>query len=186
MSDHYLANQFLIAMPAMADPNFNQTVTYVCEHSENGALGIVINRPMDMKLDEVFRQLNVESSDQELADQPVLQGGPVHQDRGFVLHEAAGEWDSSLLVSDSIRVTTSRDILAAMARGDGPQQSLVALGYAGWEAGQLESEVTENAWLTVPAEPEIIFKTPYPDRWEAAAQLLGIDVNLLSSQAGHA
>jgi len=186
MSDHYLANQFLIAMPAMADPNFNQTVTYVCEHSENGALGIIINRPMDMKLDEVFRQLNVESSDHELADRPVLQGGPVHQDRGFVLHEAAGEWDSSLLVSDSIRVTTSRDILAAMARGDGPQRSLVALGYAGWEAGQLESEVTENAWLTVPAEPEIIFKTPYQDRWEAAAQLLGIDVNLLSSQAGHA
>jgi putative transcriptional regulator len=186
MSDHYLANQFLIAMPAMADPNFNQTVTYVCEHSEKGALGIVINRPMDMRLDEVFRQLNVESSDDELANRPVLQGGPVHQDRGFVLHEAAGDWDSSLLVSDSIRVTTSRDILAAMARGDGPQRSLVALGYAGWEAGQLESEVTENAWLTVPAEPEIIFKTPYQDRWEAAAKILGVDLNLLSSQAGHA
>ena len=186
MSDHYLANQFLIAMPAMADPNFNQTVTYVCEHSEKGALGIVINRPMDMRLDEVFRQLNVESADDELANRPVLQGGPVHQDRGFVLHEAAGDWDSSLLVSDSIRVTTSRDILAAMARGDGPQRSLVALGYAGWEAGQLETEVTENAWLTVPAEPEIIFKTPFPDRWEAAAKLLGVDLNLLSSQAGHA
>lgn len=186
MSNHYLANQFLIAMPAMADPNFNHTVTYVCEHSEAGALGIVINRPSDMKLDEIFRQLDVDTPNQELGSHPVLQGGPVHQDRGFVLHEAAGEWDSSLLVSDSIRVTTSRDILAAMARGDGPQRSLVALGYAGWEAGQLESEVTENAWLTVPAEPEIIFKTPYQDRWEAAAKLLGVDLNMLSHQAGHA
>lgn len=187
---HFLTGHLLIAMPAMQDPNFSRTVTYICEHSEQGALGIVINRPLDMELGAIFDQLDLEDVDPALASQPVLQGGPVHQERGFVLHEpelpAGQEFDATLAVSDSIRVTTSQDILAAMARGQGPRRTVVALGYAGWGAGQLESELKENAWLSVPASARIIFETPFEQRWRESARLLGVDVALLSSQAGHA
>jgi putative transcriptional regulator len=185
-----LTGHLLIAMPAMQDPNFVKTVTYICEHSDQGALGIVINRPLAMDLGTIFDQLELEPTDPDLARQPVLQGGPVHQERGFVLHEPAdptgGEFDATLAVTDAIRVTTSQDILTAMARGTGPKRALVALGYAGWGAGQLESELAQNAWLSVPASPQIIFDTPFEQRWRESARLLGIDLNVISSQAGHA
>jgi putative transcriptional regulator len=191
MSDPtYLTGHLLIAMPAMQDPNFVKTVTYICEHSDQGALGIVINRPLDMDLGAIFDQLALESADPELTRQPVLQGGPVHQERGFVLHEpaevASDAFDATLAVTDAIRVTTSQDILSAMARGRGPKRALVALGYAGWGAGQLESELVQNAWLSVPASPKIIFDTPFDQRWRESAKLIGIDLNTISHQAGHA
>jgi len=191
MSDAtYLTGHLLIAMPAMQDPNFVKTVTYICEHSDQGALGIVINRPLDMDLGTIFDQLSLGSADPDLARQPVVQGGPVHQERGFVLHEPAEagdrEFDATLAVTDAIRVTTSQDILTAMARGQGPRRALVALGYAGWGAGQLESELVQNAWLSVPASPRIIFDTPFDQRWRESARLLGIDLATISHQAGHA
>jgi putative transcriptional regulator len=186
----YLTGHLLIAMPAMQDPNFVKTVTYICEHSDQGALGIVINRPLDMDLGTIFDQLSLDPADPELSRQPVLQGGPVHQERGFVLHEpaesAGGEFDATVAVTDAIRVTTSQDILTAMARGQGPKRALVALGYAGWGAGQLESELVQNAWLSVPASPRIIFDTPFDQRWRESAKLLGIDLATISHQAGHA
>lgn len=186
----FLTGHLLIAMPAMQDPNFTKTVTYICEHSEQGALGIVINRPLDIDLGTIFDQLSLDSADAALARQPVLQGGPVHQERGFVLHEPADdeerEFDATLAVTDAIRVTTSQDILTAMAKGTGPRRAVVALGYAGWGAGQLESEMVQNAWLSVPATPKIIFDTPFELRWRESTRLLGFDPSTLSHQAGHA
>lgn len=181
-----LTGQLLIAMPTMLDPNFYQTVTYVCEHSEQGALGIVINRPLDMDLAEVFEQLSLGKPDARFADCPVLRGGPVQVERGFVLHESDRNFDSTVNVANSIHVTTSQDILSSIAAGSGPERALVALGYAGWNAGQLESEITANAWLNAPASPQIIFDTPFEQRWHEATALLGIDVVNLSSEAGHA
>ena len=190
MRSAYLSNQLLVAMPSLADPNFAQTVALICEHNAKGALGIVLNRPLGMSLGDVFRQLSLESRDAELCEQPVLRGGPVHPDRGFVLHPPATQegqaWDSTLEVSPTLHVTTSRDILGSMARGEGPAQAIVALGYAGWDAGQLEEEIRSNAWLTVPVDEAIIFRTPFEQRWHAAAQLLGIDFGRMSHQAGHA
>jgi len=190
MPGAYLTNQLLVAMPTLADPNFAQTVTLICEHTAKGALGIVINRPMAMGLGEVFQQLSLATDNPDLRDQPVLRGGPVHQDRGFVLHPPAADgtspWDATLKVSPTLHVTTSRDILDSMARGAGPQPAVVALGYAGWDAGQLEQEIRSNAWLNVPVDEAILFRTPYEQRWHAAARLLGIDFGRLSSQAGHA
>jgi putative transcriptional regulator len=185
----FLTGHLLIAMPGLQDPNFQRTVTYVCEHSDQGALGIVINRPLDLDLGEVFAQLDLAPADPDLARQPVLQGGPVHQERGFVLHEGPGDqpsFDATLAVTDTIRVTTSQDILASLAGGRGPRRALLALGYAGWGAGQLEQEMAANAWLSVPATNEIIFDTPFASRWREAARLLGIDLATLSSDAGHA
>lgn len=182
----FLTGHLLIAMPAMQDPNFSRTVTYICEHSAEGALGIVINRPLDMDLGAIFDQLALGPPDANLARQPVLHGGPVHQERGFVLHEASGAFDSTVAVNDTIRVTTSQDILTAMAKGEGPRRAIVALGYAGWGAGQLEEEMGQNAWLSVPATSQIIFETPFDQRWREAARLLGIDLSTLSLQAGHA
>lgn len=183
---HYLTNQFLIAMPALTDSNFAQTVTYICEHNEAGALGLVINRPLKMKLGEVFEQLNMPTPPRPYAEKNVLQGGPVQTDRGFVVHTAGKRWDATLQVSERIHVTTSRDILDAISRGDGPNVAFIALGYAGWEAGQLEAEVANNAWLTVPCDERILFETPFDERWQAAARLLGVDLLKISSQAGHA
>ena len=182
----YLSNQLLIAMPGMADPNFAQTVTLICEHNENGALGIIINRPLPMTLDEVFSQLSLDNRDSSLGDRVVLKGGPVQTDRGFVVHRAGGAWDSTLKVSEGIHVTTSRDVLAALANGTGPRDAFVALGYAGWQAGQLEEEIRANAWLNVPASEAIVFDIPYDERWHAAGRLLGIELNRLGSAAGHA
>ncbi|MCC5862105.1 MAG: YqgE/AlgH family protein [Gammaproteobacteria bacterium] len=181
-----LVNHFLIAMPGMGDPNFGETVTLICEHSEGGALGIVINRPIGMTLGEVLDQLDLQSEDSTLCDMPVMQGGPVQQDRGFVLHSRGGDWDSTLAISETLQITTSQDILAALAEGRGPQQVLVALGYAGWGAGQLEQEMAANAWLSVTADPALVFETPLEERWQRAAGLLGISLEQLSSYAGHA
>ena len=183
----YLTGQFLIAMPAMDDPNFDRTVTYVCEHNDEGALGLIINRPIDMSLAEILAQMDLEIPDPALAEQAVLQGGPVQPERGFVIHDDGGAGFSATLdVQDGIKVTTSRDILEALAKGNGPQHAVIALGYAGWGAGQLEAEMAANSWLTVPATPDIIFAVPFERRWAAAAQLIGVDITALSSEAGHA
>jgi putative transcriptional regulator len=182
----YLSGQFLIAMPAMGDPNFDHTVTYICEHNGDGALGIVINRPSGMTLGEILEQMQLASTDAGLSDQPVLQGGPVQPERGFVIHDSSDEFGATLAVTDGLKVTTSRDILVAMAEGRGPARAVVALGYAGWGAGQLELEMTANAWLTAPASADIIFSMPFEQRWESAASLLGIDIKSLGSEAGHA
>lgn len=181
-----LTNQFLIAMPSLADPNFAQTVTLICDHSERGALGVVINKALPMDLAEVFNQLEMDSSRSRVGQHPVLRGGPVQTDRGFVLHTPQGTWESSLPFSQRVHLTTSRDILLALSRGEGPDQAVVALGYAGWDAGQLEREIVENAWLTVPADERVVFDTPMAERWNAAARLLGVNLLSLSSQAGHA
>ena len=186
MSAETFANQLLIAMPGMQDPNFETTVTLVCEHTAEGALGIVINRPLELKLSEVLSQLSLEAADEALGESPVLGGGPVGHERGFVLHGGRAEWEATLEVSQGIRVTFSRDILAAMAQGSGPENAVVALGYAGWDAGQLEAEMMANAWLTVTATPDIVFDVPYERRWRAAAERLGIDMTRLASDAGHA
>lgn len=183
---HSLEDHFLIAMPAMGDPNFNETVTYVCKHDEEGAMGIVINRPTDMPLAEVFRQLGLEAKDPRIAEMPVLAGGPVQRDRGFVLHRSETCYDSTLETRGGIRVTVSQDVLDALARGDGPDPVLVALGYAGWDSGQLEAEIAANAWLSVPADHKVLFETPFEQRWRAAAGLLGVDIHQLASYAGHA
>ncbi len=187
MSEHtFLNDHFLIAMPALGDPNFHRSVTYICEHNEQGALGITINRPMNLNLGDIFDQLNLDRSPSVSETAPILLGGPVQPERGFVLHNPKGQWDSSMETGDNIQVTTSQDVLQAMARGEGPEQAIVALGYAGWTAGQLEQEVVENAWLTVASSREILFETPYDKRWESAAALLGVDLQSISNYAGHA
>lgn len=190
MRGAYLTNQLLVAMPTLADPNFSQSVALVCEHTGKGALGIVLNRSLEMTLGEVFDQLQLECHDTALRETQVLRGGPVQQDRGFVLHPpgAADDpvFDATLKVSDTLHVTTSRDVLASMARGGFPRRAVVALGYAGWDAGQLEDEIRSNAWLTVPASDEIIYRAPLDARWHSAARLLGVDLGRLSHQAGHA
>ena len=150
------------------------------------ALGIVLNRPLTMTLSEVFEQMKIEPTDKRAAELPVLRGGPVHQDRGFVLHRPGGEWDSTHKISDSIQVTTSRDVLAAMAAGTGPEKAFIALGYAGWEAGQLEKEMLDNSWLSVPADESVIFDLPYEERWLATLRLLGVEPGQLTSFSGHA
>ena len=184
--DSHLTNHFLIAMPGLRDPNFFHTVTYICEHSDQGAMGLVINRPMDLQLADILEQLNIQVTDPDISQVPVFKGGPVQEDRGFVLHNSDSEWDSTLQVTPEISVTTSIDILQAIAIGEGPSHSLITLGYAGWGAGQLEEELAQNAWLSGPAKSDIIFKRASDQRWQAAADLLGVDLNLLSSEAGHA
>lgn len=185
-SSDYLGNHFLIAMPALADPNFFHTVTYLCEHNADGALGIVINRPMNLNLRELLQHMDLEPVNDDIGNQPIYLGGPVQQERGFVLHRPLGEWEATLKVSDHIGITSSRDILGAIAAGEGPEDSLIALGYAGWGAGQLEQEMAANAWLSGPADEHIVFDLPHEKRWEAAAASLGVDLNLLSMDAGHA
>jgi len=182
-----LTNHFLIAMPSLMDPNFSRTVTYVCSHDEGGAMGLVINRPTGMALGDVLSQMSIEATDVQARSIPVLQGGPVLQERGFVLHRPGGPWDAVLAVRGSdFAVATSKDILVAIAEGRGPSEVIVALGYAGWAAGQLEREFAENAWLSGPADAGIIFRVPFEQRWEAAARLLGVDLDRMSGQAGHA
>lgn len=181
-----LANQFLIAMPGLADPNFFQTVTLICQHNEEGALGLVINRPIELKLSELLEQLDIEQTDHSIEHLPVHYGGPVSTDRGFVLHESLGNWDSTHEITPDLGLTASQDILASMAAGTGPQRALVAVGYAGWAAGQLEQELIDNAWLTVPGDVHILFEIEPDRRWHTAAATLGVDLNLLSDTAGHA
>jgi putative transcriptional regulator len=170
----------------MGDPNFAQTVTLVCDHSERGALGLILNKPLSMRMSEIFEQLEIELPGGPLSGRQVLRGGPMQTDRGFVVHPAGGESDSTLKVSDTIHVTTSRDILAAMARGDGPSQAVIALGYAGWDGGQLEDEIRANAWLSAPVDTSLIFDMPFESRWQAAGRLLGVDLERISPISGNA
>ncbi len=186
MPQDFLTNQFLVAMPAMEDPNFRESVTFICEHTNQGALGIVINRPMAVVLDDILKQLAITPRDLNAAATPVFLGGPVQPERGFVIHEPLGKWEATLKVSESVGVTASRDVLTALADGSGPKRAFVALGYAGWTAGQLEDELKSNAWLSAPADPHIIFDTPVEQRWQAAARLIGVDLSLLSGDTGHA
>jgi len=184
--DSSLTNQLLIAMPAMADPNFSTTVTLICEHNDDGALGIIINRPLTLTMAGLFEQLDVDDPDASEGGSLVFAGGPVATERGFVLHSGGQSYENTLPVSEAINLTLSRDIVDAMARGDGPEKSLVALGYAGWGEGQLEEEMLANSWLSVPATPELVFDTPFTERWHAAARTLGIDIASLPMDAGHA
>ncbi|MBN2701759.1 MAG: YqgE/AlgH family protein [Methylohalobius sp. ZOD2] len=184
--DHtYLTGQFLIAMPTLEDPNFSHSVTYLCQHSAQGALGIVISRPLEMRLADILDSMQIPAQNTAVADQPVYLGGPVQPERGFVLHSPVGNWEGTLAINDEIGLTTSRDILEAIAAGGGPEKKLIALGYAGWGEGQLEQEMLDNAWLNVPAASDILFDLPPIQRWRAAAGRLGVDLDLLSSQAGH-
>jgi putative transcriptional regulator len=179
-------NQFLIAMPNMEDPNFYHSVTYICEHTEKGALGLTINRVTDISVGEVLSQMDLDWPEPALADQLVYVGGPVEAERGFILHSPVGDWETSVRITDDLALTTSRDILEAVANGYKPDRLMVALGYAGWGAGQLEQEMAENAWLTTPADPAVLFDLPIQERWEKAAQGIGIDISRLSGDVGHA
>lgn len=181
-----LTNHLLVAMPWLKDGHFAQSVTLICEHSAQGALGIVLNKPGSMLFAEVLEQMRLSTTDTELAARPVLRGGPVHPDRGFVVHRPGGEWDSTQRISDQVQVTTSRDVLAAIAAGQGPADAFIALGYAGWEAGQLEQELLDNAWMTLPMDEQLVYALPHEQRWQAAWQRLGVDVGRLSGTAGHA
>lgn len=181
-----LTNHFLIAMPALADANFSRTVTFICEHTPEGAMGLVINRATDLHLRDILDQLDITTDNALTAASPIYLGGPVQNNRGFVLHEPIGKWDSTLAVTDTLGVSTSRDILEAIAENRGPDRWLIALGYAGWGAGQIEREMSENAWLSGPANRHVLFETPLEQRWNAAAGLVGVDLNMLSSEAGHA
>lgn len=181
-----LTHHFLIAMPAMADPNFSNTLTYICEHNDQGALGIVINRTLDMTLDALFERIDIPLEAQRFASQPVMYGGPVQTDRGFVLHRPIGHWQATLSVKGELGLTSSRDILQSVGNAGDPEEFLVSLGYAGWAAGQLEHELGQNAWLTVAADTHIIFDVPPEERLPAAMHLLGFDLANLSNVAGHA
>ncbi len=185
-SSDCLRNHFLLAMPSLAQGIFSQSITYICEQGESGAMGIVINQPLELTIAEIFEHLQIDTRD-DFDEMPVMAGGPVQIDHGFVLHRRGDQsWEASIKVTDEITLTTSRDVLRAIANGSGPQEHLIALGYAGWTAGQLEQELAENSWLTLPADSDIIFSTPYQGRLGAAAAQLGIDMNLISAQAGHA
>lgn len=185
-----LTNHFLVAMPGMADETFDRSVVYLCEHTEKGALGLVINKPIDIRLKNLFEKIELHLDRQELAEQPVYFGGPVQTERGFVLHEKSGDGDSpynsTLAVPGGLHMTTSKDVLEAMADGAGPRRVLVTLGFSGWGAGQLEDEIGRNGWLTVEADPAVIFDTPIERRYERALGLLGVDPRMLSGEAGHA
>ncbi|MGF6118027.1 putative transcriptional regulator [Janthinobacterium lividum] len=184
-----LANHFLIAMPAMQDPIFGGTVVYVCEHNENGVLGVVINKPTDMTMEVLFDRIDLKlaaGSDTPIINEPIMFGGPVQDDRGFVLHTPGARYSSSLTVTDEVAFTTSIDVLEAVAKGDGPERMLVSIGYSGWSPGQLEDEIGRNGWLTVGASADILFDFPIEQRYVAAIKLLGIDPLMLASEAGHA
>lgn len=181
-----LTNHFLIAMPQLADPSFHQTVTYICAHSPEGAMGIVINRPLGIPLGEVLVQMKLAPEDPAVNGITVFDGGPVQRDRGFILYRPPRQFDSTLRVTATLALATSRDILEAICRGNGPDDSLVALGYAGWGAGQLEQEMVDNAWLTAPADEDLLFHVPHDQRYAEAVSRIGVDLRDLSSDVGHA
>lgn len=182
----YLERQFLIAMPGLEDPNFSRGVTLLCQHNDEGALGITINRPSEFTVSELLAQVGLTCSEERVAEQRVFDGGPVHRERGFVLHSPEREYQSSMPVGPDILITTSRDVLEDIAAGRGPERFLVALGYAGWGAGQLEEEMRDNAWLNVMADAELLFDLPVEQRWTSAVARLGIDVGRLQPIGGHA
>lgn len=180
-----LKNQFLVAMPDMDDEHFSHTVSLLCEHTPEGAIGLVINRPIDLHLSEMMDQLGL--AHDALAGNPIVYwGGPVQPERGFVVHRSPGGWESCLEIEDDLFITTSRDVLQAIGQGTGPKEYLVTLGYAGWSGGQLEEEILRNAWLNTPIDRQIMFHVPACERWQAATRLLGVDVTQFASGAGHA
>jgi putative transcriptional regulator len=181
-----LVNHFLIAMPNMLDPNFSGTLIFVCEHNEKGALGLVVNRDSEVMVSNLFEKLDLNLEISMIGERKVLSGGPVQSDRGFVLHRPAQEWGSTLKLDNDMALTTSKDVLEALAKGAGPAEWLVTLGYAGWSAGQLDEEIAQNAWLTVPARSEILFQVSVAKRFDEAFKLLGFDPGCLSATAGHA
>lgn len=186
-----LTNHFLIAMPSLNDPNFEQSVSYICEHNNEGAMGVVINRPTTLSFSDLCEQLEIELTDSDVANYPIFDGGPVETDRGFILHTPIGEWESTLTVANDIGLTMSQDIIEAIAEGydsdnKPPKHFIIMLGYAGWSEDQIEDEIAENIWLNVLANPEVLFNTPIDKRWTAAAAALGIDLQQLSSDIGHA
>ncbi len=185
-----LTNHFLIAMPAMSDETFGRSVVYMCEHSERGALGLMINKPSDILVRHLFDKVELPLARADVAEQPVFMGGPVQTERGFVLHEPMGPanepvYASTMTIPGGLEMTTSRDVLEAMSVGSGPRKVFVSLGYASWGQGQLESEITENSWLTVEAKPELIFDVPVERRYDAALALLGLQAWMISPEAGH-
>lgn len=186
-----LTGHFLIAMPNLTDPYFAKSVTFICTHNQDGAMGIVINRPTDMSYETLFEKINIKLEDTAIANDPVLYGGPVQPERGFVLHEPFGDWDSSITINDKTSLTTSKDILEAVAVGAGPKKLIFSLGYAGWTPNQLEQEIVQNSWLSVQAKDiatlnKILFDTPHEEQLNAAISLLGFDPAMLSDVAGHA
>ena len=181
-----LTNNFLIAMPALDDPNFSQTVTFMCDHNDEGAMGLVINRPLDLEFSEMLEHLKIVDTRTDSHYVPIYQGGPVQTERGFVLHKDLGKWEATMAVTADIGITMSQDIIEAIAHGEGPKDYLIVLGYASWGAGQLESELAKNAWLNGPASPDIIFDTPIEQRWTASANILGVTLKNLSNDIGHA
>ncbi len=181
-----LTGHFLIAMPSLNDGFFNQAVTYICEHDESGSFGLIINQETTITLKQVLNEMKIEGGDNYNEDLSIFIGGPVDQGRGFILHRPTGNWSSSLAIKNDVALTTSKDILQAIANNEGPEDCIVALGYAGWAAGQLEQEMASNTWLSCPADEQIIFNTPVEERWKAAAKLIGIDLSLLSNETGHA
>lgn len=182
-----LRDHFLIAMPTMTDPQFAHSVIYICEHSPEGAMGIVINVPLNIHLGDVLQNMNIKTDDDKVSQTPVLAGGPIQQERGFVIHRGHSEkWESSLALTKNISITTSKDILMAIANHKGPKDMIIALGYAGWDSGQLEHEIAQNTWLCGPADPQVLFDIPAENRWRAAGALLGVDMDCLSTEVGHA
>ncbi len=187
LSKQSLENHFLIAMPTLHDPFFRRTVTYICEHSPEGAMGLIINHPIDINVGELLSKIDIDTSGNNKAfPNAVYSGGPVQTDRGFVLHSPQHGWNSSLQLSEQIMVTTSKDILEAIAGDNSPDKFIITLGYSGWTAGQLEQELSQNSWLTIPADPDLLFDTPAHLRWEKAAERLGVDMRQISSEVGHA
>ena len=183
---HSFGNNLLIALPSLQDSDFARSVTLICQHDGDGAMGVVVNRPSEYTLGEVLRQMGISSDSESLQSQIVLAGGPVHPERGFVLHDGDREWDSTLAVGGGLYLTTSRDVLEALARGEGPTQAVVALGCAGWGAGQLEQELVDDSWLMVPNRREVLFELPLEQRWQAAAGSIGVDLVNYASHSGHA
>jgi putative transcriptional regulator len=181
-----LANHLLVAMPSMLDPNFSHTVIYVCEHHEQGTVGLIINRPLEFPLKLVFEQMHIESLATDRQFEPVLFGGPIQPERGFVIHRPLGVWRSSLVLADEVTITTSNDIIRAIAQNTGPKDALITLGYVGWSHHQLDNEIMNNAWLVCPFKPEILYDVPFKERWMYAGQLLGVNMLQLSSDSGHA
>ena len=185
-ANYNLTGHFLIAMPSLDDGFFNQAVTYICEHNETGSFGIIINQETELTLKQIVQEMKIETQADYNKNQAIFIGGPVDQGRGFILHRPVGDWQSTLKINNHMALTTSKDIIQAIANNQGPENSVVALGYAGWTAGQLDNEIASNTWLSCPADEQIIFDTPPEERWKAAAKLIGVDLSLLSSDTGHA
>lgn len=191
MSDRFsLTNHFIVAMPTLNDPNFEKSVSYICEHNDEGAMGVVINRPTELTFADLCEQLEIEITDSDTVNYPIFEGGPVETERGFILHSPIGEWESTLSITKDIGLTMSQDIIQAIAEGydsnnKPPEHFIITLGYAGWSEDQIEDEISENVWLNVPAGSDILFNTPIEQRWTAAAESLGINLQQLSTDIGH-